>query len=126
MAVEDGGEFGGCGVEVERLEVVEHVEVEARARRVLDEDDFGLGQAGAGVAAVDVAADGGDGGDPGERVEDGDFAHVAEVEDAVDAAEGGDGFGTEEAVGVGDDAEEHGIRISGASGVRGASASAQW
>jgi hypothetical protein len=37
------------------------------------------------------------------------------MEDAVDAAEGGQDFGAEEAVGVGEDAEEHGVRISGAS-----------
>lgn len=115
VAVEDGGEFGGRGVEVKRLEVVEHVDVEAGVGRVFDEDDVGFGEFCAGAADVDIAADGGDGCDFGEFGEDGDFADVAKVEDAVDAAEGGCDLRAEEAVGVGDDAEEHGVRISGAS-----------
>ena len=82
MAGEDGGEFGGGGVEVEGFEIVEHVEVEVGAGRVFDEGDFGFREFGAGAFAVDVAADGGDGGDGFEFFEDGDFADVAEVEDA--------------------------------------------
>ena len=89
MAVEDGGEFGGNGIEVEGLEVVEHIDVEAGVGRILDEDDVGFGQLAAGAFSVDVAADGGDGSDPGEFIEDGDFSYVATVEDAVDAREGG-------------------------------------
>jgi hypothetical protein len=58
VAGEDGGEFGGGGVEVDRFEVVEQVEV-----AVFEEDDFGFGEFAAGAFAVDVAADGGDGGD---------------------------------------------------------------
>jgi hypothetical protein len=117
VAVEDDGEFGGGGIEVEGFEVVEHIEVEAGVGRVLDENDFGFGKFGAGAFAVDVAADGGDGGDFGELVEDGDFSHVTDVQNAVDAAESGSDFRTEETVSVRDDAEEHGERISGASGV---------
>jgi hypothetical protein len=89
VAVEDGGEFGGGGIEVEGFEVVQHVEVEAGVGRVFDEDDFGFGELGAGAFAVDVAADGGDGSDFGELIEDGDFSYVATVENAVDALEGG-------------------------------------
>ena len=49
---------------------------------------------------------------------DGGLAHVAEVENAVDAFEGGSDFGAEEAVGIGDDAEDHVFRISCAGGGR--------
>jgi hypothetical protein len=35
------------------------------------------------------------------------------VKDMVDAFEGGEDFGAEEAVGVGDDADAHGVRIAG-------------
>ncbi len=86
--------------------------------RIFDEDDFGFRQLGAGAFAIDVAADGGDGRDFGELVEDGDLAHVADVEDVVDAAECWGDFRAEEAVGVGDDAEDHGVRICGAGSVR--------
>ncbi len=88
VAVEDGCEFGGGGIEVEGFEVVEHVEVEARVRRVLNEDDVCLGQLAAEAFTIDVAADGGDGSDFGEIIEDGDFSYVATVQDAVDSGEG--------------------------------------
>jgi hypothetical protein len=118
VAMEDRGELCGCGVKVERLEVVQHVDVEAAVGRVFDEDDVGFGELGAGAFAVDVAANGGDGSDFGEIVEDGGFANVAEVEDAVDAVKGGSNFRTEETVGVRDDSEFHVFRISCAGGGR--------
>lgn len=123
VAVEDGGKFGCGGVEVEGLEVVEHVEVEAGVGRILDEDDFGLGELGAGAFGVDVAANGGYGSDFSEFVEDGNFSYVATVKDAVDAREGGAAqcgkdLGAEQAVGIRDDSEFHVFRISRAGGGR--------
>ena len=55
-----------------------------------------------------------------EFVEDRGFAHVAEVEDAVDAVERGSDFGAEKTVGVADDAEVHGFRMTdrGSCGMR--------
>ena len=84
---------------VEGVDEVEEVAAEL--------DSFGGGELGAGAVGVDVAADGGDGGDLAEGVEDVGVADVAGVEDVVDAAERGEGFGAEEAVGVGEDADEH-------------------
>ena len=118
MAVEDGGKFGGGGVQVERFEVVEHVDVEACVRRIFDEDDFGFGQFAACAFSVDVAANGGDGGDFGEFGQYKGIAHVADMQDAVDALESWSDFGAEEAVGIGDDSELHVLRISRASGGR--------
>jgi len=85
VAVKDGCESPGHGIEVEGLEVVEHVDVAGSMLWDFDGDDFGFGEFGAGAFAVDVAADGGYGGDFAEVFEDGDFAYVAEVEDALDA-----------------------------------------
>ena len=116
--MEDGGKFRCCGVEVEGLEVVEQVKVEAGVGRVLDEDYVGFGQFAADAFAVHVATDGGDGSDFAEVIEDGGFADVAEVEDAVDAMEGGSDFRAEETVGIGDDSELHVFRISCAGGGR--------
>ena len=118
MAVEDSGEFGGDGIEVEGLEVVQHVDVQAGVGRVFDEDDVGFGEASARTIDVDVAADGLGGSNFGEFVEDGGFAHVAAVKNAVDAGESGQDFGAEEAVGIGDDSEFHVFRISCAGGGR--------
>jgi hypothetical protein len=97
---------------------VEHIEIEAGVRRVLNEDNVGFWKLAAGAFSVDVAADGGDGSDLGEFIEDGDFSYVATVEDAVNAVEGGSDFGAEEAVGIGDDSEFHVFRISCAGGGR--------
>ena len=119
VAVEDGGEFSRCGIEVEGLEIMEHIDVAALA-----EEDFSFGQPGAGAIAIDIAADSGDGRDFGQLIEDGDFADVANVEDAIDAAQCGSDLRAEETVGVGDDAEEHGFRISG-SGIGGVSSTAR-
>jgi len=107
VAVEDGREFGCCGVEVQSFEVVQHIEV-----AIVDEDYFGLRQLGTITLAIDVAAHGGDGSHFGELVEDGDFADVAEVKDAIDTAKGGSDFGAEEAVRVADDAKAHEFRMT--------------
>ena len=118
VAVEDRGKFGCGGVEVQRFEVMEHVEVEARVGRVLDEDDVGLGQLAAGAFSVDVAADRSYRRNLLQSFKDRRSADVAEMEDAVDAGEGWQDFGAEDAVGIGDDAELHVFRISGAGGGR--------
>lgn len=103
VAADDGGEAGGGGVQVEVVDGVDEVEEGA-----VELDDVGWGQVGAGAVGVDVAADGGDGGYGAEGAEDLDVADVAGMENMIDAVEGGDGLGAEEAVGVGDDADEHG------------------
>jgi hypothetical protein len=118
VAVEDCGEFCRCRVEVESLEVVEHVDVEAGVGRVLDEHDFGFGQLAAEAFPVDVSANGGDGSDFGEFGQYRGIADVADMQYAVDALEGGSDFRTEEAVGIGDDSELHVLRISRAGGGR--------
>jgi hypothetical protein len=118
VAVKDSGEFGCGWIEMESLEVVQHVDVEAGVGRVFDEDDFGFGKFATDAFSVDVAANGGNGSDFGELVEDGDFSYVAAVQDTVDALESGSDFRTKETVGVGDDSELHVFRISRAGGGR--------
>lgn len=63
VAAEDGGEFGGHGIKVEGIEIVEHIDVAATMVSVAGEHDFRLGQPGARALAIDVAANGGDGRD---------------------------------------------------------------
>ncbi len=113
VTVEDSGEFGGSGIEVEGLEVVKHIDVEAGVGRVLDQDDFGFRELGAGSFAIDVAADCCHRCELFQSFEDRRFADIADVEDAVDAAECWSDFGAEETMSVRDDAEEHGVRILG-------------
>jgi hypothetical protein len=118
VAVEDGGEFRCGGIEVEGFELMEHVEVEAGVRRVLNEDNVGFWKLAAWAFAIDVAADGGYGSNFGEFVEDGDFSYIAAVKNAVDAGEGWQDFGAKQAVGIGDDSKLHVFRISCAGGGR--------
>jgi hypothetical protein len=86
------------------VQQVEHVSVGV--------DGFNLRQASAGAFDIDVAADGGDRRDAFERGKDLDFADVAEMKDAVDSSECRKGFGTEQAVGVGYNANssQHGLQ----------------
>ena len=84
MAVENGGEFRGSGVEVESAEVVEQVNIVA-----LEEQDVGFRQAAAGAGAIDVAAHRVNRGDLGEGFEDGWIADIAEVKDVLDACQSG-------------------------------------
>ena len=109
VAVEDGGEFGGGGVEVEGLQVVEHIDVAGPSTRTtsvsgsLAQEPLGSTlprMAVTGAIFFELA-----------RMED--LADVAEVQNAIDAFERGSDFGAEQAVGVADDAEFHGFRISG-------------
>ena len=96
VSVDDCGDAGGVGVEVEVFAGVDDVE-EAAGQL----DGLGGGEEGVGAVGVDVAADGGDRGDAGQGDEDGGVAYVAGVEDVVDTGEGGEELGAEEAVGVG-------------------------
>ena len=108
MAVDHGADAGGRGVEVQVGDVVDEIEETAG-----EFDGFGCGKLRARARAVDVAADGGEWSDGGEAVEDGGVADVAGVEDVVNAHEGDEGFGAEEAVGVGDYAYAHGLEVTG-------------
>jgi hypothetical protein len=103
VAVEDNRDAGGLRVEVEVFAGVDHVDQTAGQL-----DGLGGGEEGAGTVGVDVAADGGDGGDTGEVDEDGGIADVAGVKDVIDTGQGGKDFGAEEAVGVGEYADECG------------------
>ena len=102
MAVDDDGHAGGLGANVEVFTGVDHVDQEAGKV-----EEFGGGKEGAGAVSVDVAADGGDGGDAGEGGQDFGVSYVAGVEDVVNAGQGGEELRAEEAMGVGEYADEH-------------------
>jgi len=102
VAADDRSDAGGGGVEVEVVDGVDEVE-EAAAQLY----GFGGVQVVEDGGGVHVAADGREGSDFAEPVEDARVVDIAGVKDVVDAIEFGDGFGTEEAVGVGDDADFH-------------------
>jgi len=90
VAEEDGGKLPCRGVEVQRIQVMKHVDVAIR-----DEHNVGLGQFAAWALAVHVAANRGDRSDVGELFQNRDFADVAEVENAVYSGQRGGNFGAE-------------------------------
>ncbi len=102
VAAEDNADSCRVGVEIEVLKGVEHVEQTA-----CEFDGLGGGQGGAGAGAVDVAANRRDGSDPAEFGEDFRVANIACVEDVGDSCKGWEKLWTKQAVGVGDDADEH-------------------
>jgi hypothetical protein len=101
VAADYGSEAGGRRVEVKLIDVVEHVE-----DGVLDFDDLGFWQAL--CPGVFVDADCSDRGDGCERFENVRSADVAGVDDAVGVAESFKRLGSEETVGVGDQADDGG------------------
>ena len=100
VAGDDDVDAGAGGVAIELLEIVQ--DVDARVGRV---ERGGCGKGGGPGTFVDIAADGGDGREGAEAVEDGGIADVAGVDDVIGTGERGEGFGTEQAVGVGDDSD---------------------
>ena len=102
VAVDNRAESSGFGLQVELREIVEEVDGDAA-----DFYEFGRGQFTGPGFDIHVAADGGDGSNAAERVEDFASANVARVEDVVGAAKSFDGFGAEQAVGIGNNAENH-------------------
>ncbi len=103
VAADHGGDAGGFRFEVEITDGVD--EVKELPGQI---DGFGGRELGAGPGGVDVAANGGDGADLAESVEDAGVADIARVEDVFSLRKRGEGLGAKEAVGVRDDADQHG------------------
>lgn len=82
VTVEDCGESGCCGIEIDLVDVVEHVEIAAAEGCY-----FGLWEFGAGAVSIDITPDGGHWGNFRELAEDFGVAYVAEVQDVVGACE---------------------------------------
>jgi len=104
VAVDDHAESGGLWLLVKLGEIVQHID-----RYAIHFDDLGGWQNARPWRGVDVAADRGYGCDLRERFEDFGSAYVSGVEDAIGSAKGLDGLRTQEAVGVGDYADGHGL-----------------
>lgn len=102
VTVEDSGEFGRSGVEVQGVQIVQQVEITIAGQR-----DLCLGKLRALAAGVNVAAHRDHGRNLLKLSQDGDFANVAEVENLLDALEGRQNLRPQQAVSVADDADLH-------------------
>ena len=103
MTADHDGDLSDDRIQIEVLEGVDEIH-----ETIVEFDGFGGGQSGAGSLGVDVAADSGEGREIAEGCKDGRIAYIAGVQDVVNACQSGQSFGTQQAVGVGDDADEHG------------------
>ena len=97
VAVHDHAESGGFWLQVELAKIMQDIDGHAAGF-----DDFGLRQSARPRSSVDVTADRGYWGNPRERFEDFGRADIAGVDDAVGPSQSVDGFGPQQAVGVGD------------------------
>src|SRR5713101_1144229 len=88
--------------QVKSAEVVDQVD-----RETLDFNQLGFGQRRCPRAPIHIAAHGGYGGEFAQAVENSRITYVSGVQNAMGATQGGDGFGPQQAVGVGDDADSH-------------------
>ncbi len=106
VAVEDDGEFCCGGVEVQRADIVQQVEVVT-----FEEKHFGFRQTAGRAFAIDVAAHGMDRSNARERFEDGGVADITEVKDVFDTLERGKYFRAQQTVGIADDADLHRLKL---------------
>jgi len=106
VAVEDSGKLCGDGIEMQRAEIVQQVDVVT-----LKQEYIGFGQATARALGVDVAADCMDGSDFFQCLEDGRSADVAQMQDVIDAGECGKHFRAQKSVGVADDSNLHLLKL---------------
>lgn len=110
MAVPAHDEIAGCPLRVEGLEIVQQHECDA-AEIALHALRNGRER---GVAII-VAAHGDDRRDHGELIDDVHVADVTGMQDVIAALKRGEGFGTQQAVSVGNDADAQRTRVHGAS-----------
>ena len=102
VAIEHRAELGGCRIEIERVHIVEHVDVVA-----FEEQHVGFRETAARAATIDVAADRSNRGELLKRFQNGRIANVAEMQDSFDTSKGGDDFRAQQAMRIADDANLH-------------------
>src|ERR1039458_180935 len=102
VAEEHGGKLSRCRVQVQQLQIVQHIDVAVR-----DQYHFSLRQLARRTFAVGVAAHCGDRRNLAQLFEYRNVAHVAQMEDALDAFQSALDLRAEEAVGVADYTDSH-------------------
>lgn len=104
VSVENCREARRGGIEAQRAEIVQKVEV-----LLFEKEHVGHGQATARPRAVNVASDGVNRSYFSEFFENGVFADVAEMQDVVDGGKRRDHFGAEEPMSVTHDTDLHSL-----------------
>ncbi len=102
VAEEHGGKLPGGWVEMQRVQVVEHVDVAA-----IEKQYIGLRKFTAWAFAVNVSADRRHGSNLPQRFENGRFANIAEVQNALDSSQRRRNLRPQQAMGIADHADSH-------------------
>jgi hypothetical protein len=113
VAGDDDLHARGDGLEVDLGKVVDHVDEDPAEAK-----ELAFAQAGGPGAAIVVAAHGRDRGDGAKGLQHRGVADVAAVDDVVAAPEEGEDFRTQQAVGVGNEADPHQAALAPESGVK--------
>ena len=95
-------EFCGCRIEVQRVHIVEHIDVVA-----FEKQHVGFRKMAAGAAAIDITADGGKRRELFQRFQNSRIADVSEMQNVFDTSEGGEDFRAKKAVRIADDTNLH-------------------
>jgi len=103
MAGNYNAEAGSLRLQIELRQIVQHVD-----RNSADLDHLGLRQLTGPRPRVDISADGGEGREVRQFRQNLRCANVSRVNNVCGAAQGLDPFRTQQAVGVGDDADQDG------------------
>ncbi len=102
VAEEHGAKLPGCWVQVQRVQVVEHVDVAA-----IEKQDIGFRKFTAWAFAVHVPPNRGHRGDLGQLLQNRRLAHIAEVQDALDSGQRRRNLRPQQAMGIADHADSH-------------------
>jgi hypothetical protein len=100
MTVYDDAESGGFRLQIKFAEIMQNINSHPASL-----DDFRFWQSARPRLGVDVTADRGYRGNLRQRFEDFERADIAGVKDAVGPTQSFDGFGSQQAVGIGDYSE---------------------
>lgn len=102
VAADDGSNACGCWAQIEVMEGVHYVE-----EPTLQLNNLSRWQLGARTIEIDVAADSGDGSNGSQGLQYLDIAHIARMQDVADAVKRIERLGTEETMGIRDNADQH-------------------
>src|SRR5690348_16682418 len=100
VAKNDGGKVGGAGIQIQLGQIVQHVN-----RNSIQLKNVSGRKVTSPPLTIHVAADGSNRGYAGKLSQDRGVSHIARMDDVVRAAQSGNRLGTQEAMGVRDDAD---------------------
>ncbi len=107
VAADHHGDLSGPWIDLEIFEGMNQIEEVS-----VEFNGVGRGQRCAGTTSVDVAANSSKGSEGAKVLQYSGVAYVAGVQDVVRSSQGSYCLGTKQAVSIGEDADQHGMRVN--------------